>query len=91
MGIGYRFFTINTRDSEIGEERLNNFLCTVTVVSVRREFVADGGNSFWSVSVEYMESAKNDGEGKRKSVKSRVDYKKILSPDDFTLFAKLRD
>ncbi len=90
MSLGYRFFTITIRDTESCEEQLNSFLRSVSVVVVRKEFVADGRDSFWSVCVEYMDSLKT-GRKTVSSAKSRVDYKEVLPPEDFTLYAKLRD
>ncbi len=72
---------------------MNSFLRSHRVLTLHREFVAQGDNSFWALAVEYMESAvppapaAGDGHGGRQ----RVDYKEVLSPADFTLFARLRD
>jgi superfamily II DNA helicase RecQ len=53
---------------------------------VQREFVDHGENSFWALAVEYMPVG--GGDAKKRS---RVDYKEVLSPDDFLVFAKLRE
>ncbi len=89
------FFQVPVRgDSELQEE-FNRFLRSHRVLTIQREFVADGGNSFWALAVEYLDgvgtSGKNEASGGSGSRKARVDYKEILSPEDFAVFAKLRD
>ena len=75
------------------QEDLNRFLRSHRVLTVHREFVAQGDNSFWALAVEYLEgaAASSAGSGDGRSGKQRVDYKEVLSPEDFALFAKLRD
>lgn len=82
----YRFYRIGLED-EAAEVELNRFLRSVRILQVQKEFVPLGTQSFWSLCVEYIESsavrAKNAG--------PKVDYKEVLSPEDFELFAKLRE
>lgn len=91
MAIQYKFFMIMVQDSTELEEEFNQFLRTVSVIDVKREFVENGINSFWSIVVEY--NLKNSGIiGDRSgSKKNRVDYKELLSEEDFAVFVKLRD
>jgi superfamily II DNA helicase RecQ len=69
------------------EAELNRFLRSVRVLQVQKEFVNLGAQSFWSFCVEYIESSSV----KAKNAKSKVDYKEVLSPEDFELFSSLRD
>ena len=69
------------------EAELNKFLRSVRVLQVQKEFVNLGTNSFWNFCVEYIESSSV----RAKSARSKVDYKEVLSPEDFDLFSKLRD
>jgi len=87
------FHSIPARGDSGAQEELNSFLRSHRVLTVRREFVAQGDNSYWALAVEYMESAVPLAQGSenRRGGKQRVDYKEVLSPADFTLFAKLRD
>lgn len=74
------------------QEELNSFLRSHRVLTVHREFVAQGDNSFWALAVEWLEGSRPTQEGaQRGGGKERVDYKEMLSPNDFALFAKLRD
>ncbi|UCG59680.1 MAG: HRDC domain-containing protein [Phycisphaerales bacterium] len=50
-----------------------------------------GSNSFWTFCVDYLEhgsGGRDNGAGRRRG---KVDYKEILEPDEFALFARLRD
>jgi len=59
---------------------------------VHREFVADRGNSFWSIVVEYLAgTAESRSQSSGRPGKKRVYYKEVLSPEDFSVFASLRE
>lgn len=85
------FFAIPARGDNGLQESLNAFLRSHRVLTVHREFVGQGDNSFWALAVEYMEGTAQSSQGSARSGKQRVDYKEVLSPADFALFAKLRD
>ena len=38
------------------EAEMNAFLCSHRVLAVKKEFVPDGENSFWTFCVEYRDS-----------------------------------
>jgi superfamily II DNA helicase RecQ len=88
----YRFFRIPIQDPAAETEALNRFLSERRIVSVDREFVADGQNSFWTLSVAYVEgsAAAEAGEGSRAGRKPKVDYREVLDERDFATFAALR-
>ncbi|MEI6150265.1 MAG: HRDC domain-containing protein [bacterium] len=88
------FFAIPARGDAGRQEDLNGFLRSHRVLAVHREFVGQGENSFWALSVEYLEGPAPSGPGTgdgRGGKPPKVDYKEVLSPADFALFAKLRD
>ena len=89
--VPYRFFVIPVRTSAGAEEELNRFLRCHRVLSVDRRWVDEGSESFWSFCVDYLETGQdgraNRGRGKRAG---RVDYREVLSPEQFALFVKLR-
>jgi len=86
------FFAIPARGDSGLQESLNAFLRSHRVLTVHREFVGQGDNAFWALAVEYLEGAPPTGtSGSSRSSKPRVDYKEVLSPDDFAMFAKLRE
>ena len=60
---------------------------THRVITVERQFVADGANSLWSVCVSYVDGEERPRADKRQR---RVDYREVLPPNEFAVFAKLR-
>lgn len=93
MTVQYNQFRIPVTGGDSQLQEMNKFLRTIQLFSVHRNFVENGENSFTLFTIEYSDSAKRTsipGTGEKKE-KARVDYKKILSPKDFTLFACLRD
>lgn len=85
----YRFFAIPAVDACEQTEELNQFLRGHRVLQVQREFVADGANSLWCLCVEYLET-KGTASRQRGRRRERVDYRKVLPPDEFRTFARLR-
>ena len=85
----YRFFSIPVNDSTGPEAVLNAFLRSHRILAVHRQFVVDGGNSFWQFAVEYLDGTQAPKEPREG--KSRVDYQEILSEEEFNRFKKLRE
>ena len=85
----FKLFSIPASGAPEAEEELNQFLRSQRAVSVQRELVQTGAGAFWSFCVEYLlgpaPAGQKDG-GRR-----RIDYKEVLSEEDFGLFAQLRD
>ncbi len=92
MSLQYKFFMINTKDPQEAEDELNRFLRSVKAVNVKSKLVTQGNNSYWNLSVEYNHDSSGIAGNTNVPVKkSKVDYREILSDDDFEIFAKLRD
>ena len=92
MSIQFKFFIISTRHSRDEVDSLNRFLRRSRVLNIHREFVNNGDNSYWSLAVEYLSGEDRTGaQTLGRSGKNRVDYKEVLSPEDFAVFAKLRE
>ena len=83
----YRLFYLPTLNPDDAVQALNQFLQSARVISVERQFVAAGANSFWSVCV-CVASTTQVMPGKRQG--ARVDYRELLSPEDFAVYARLR-
>ena len=80
------FFSIPAMGGDSAD--LNHHLATVRVLSVDRQFVANGAESFWAVCVlSHLDNQRPPLQGK----KSSIDYKEVLSPEDFAIFASLRE
>lgn len=85
----YRFFQIPACGDEFLEGEFNAFLESKPVVDVRQEFVEAESGAQWCFSVRWRDGAvAKDGP---KRAKALVDYKEILSPEDFVTFSRLRD
>lgn len=78
-----------TNDDEHAE--MNSFLSGHRIVSVRKEFVADGQNSYWSFCVDYFASTTGKPDAAAPAAKkTQIDYRESLTPEDFLVFATLR-
>jgi len=85
----FAFFTVPVRDSSTAAEDLNRFIASHRIVSVDRRWVDVGLDSFWSICVDYLDGSQP--KGSTPQLRGKVDYKEILKPEEFALFAKLRD
>ena len=81
----YKTFMLPASGSEQTEENLNVFLRTHRIVSVRTEFVT-GETPAWCVLVEYVQQSES-----LTKTSGKIDYMKILTPEEFALFSKLRE
>ena len=86
----YKFYHILALAPEKTEAALNQFCAQHHVLKTEREFVADGGNSFWSICAMYSDNSVAPFTGKE-GRKNRVDYKEVLSEADFVIYSALRD
>lgn len=86
-----KFFEIPTYASCEAEDELNAFLCSHRVVSTERKFVDVGRNSYWAICVDYIANSTNATSSRLNLGRNRIDYKSILSAEEFTVYLKLRD
>ena len=83
----YKFMTVSVLDSGEDEARLNAFLSSCRVASVERQFMVRDSSAFWCFAIQYID----DPAGGKGPVKPAVDYKEVLSPDEFDRYARLRE
>ena len=57
MSIQFKLFTLSAFEVTQDESSLNLFLRQHRVLKVHREFVQDQQNAYWSLLVEYLDSA----------------------------------
>jgi superfamily II DNA helicase RecQ len=87
-----RFFVIPVHNPSEAEAELNRFLASHRVVAVERHLIADGPRSVWAVCVEVTGSAPAAAKGSAgRATGERIDYREVLPPADFAVFAKLRE
>ncbi len=83
------FFAIPALDPGDAQAELDGFMGSHRVVGVDRQLVQDGPGSFWAVCVTVTDGAsKKPGGG---TARKRIDYKEVLTPEQFAVFARLRD
>lgn len=82
-----KIFNIPVLDSDRALECLNKFLGANKVVSIDKQFYQKDGNPYWTIFVVYIPSGVGSYTTDKKE---KVDYKTILSEDEFIRFAKLR-
>lgn len=84
----YKIIRVPVVDPESFEEELNKFLRSHRIVSIRTEFTSqdskDGVSAFCFL-IEYVDGSKSGG-----NKPNRIDYREVLSDEEFARFAKLR-
>jgi superfamily II DNA helicase RecQ len=82
----FNFFSIPANNPEDAQRELNAFLNGHKIVTVEKNFVQDGMQSYWAICVSYLDHEK------RTTVpgKNKVDYREVLDDKDFAVFVKLR-
>lgn len=89
--MGYAFFSIPVRDDGRSAALLNEFLKSHRVLHVDRQWIANGENSCWNFCVDYWDPQDASSASRSGRTKERVDYKEVLPPNEFAIFAALRD
>ncbi len=89
----FKSFVVPLFGNDSDEDEFNLFLRQHRVISVNRDLIEHNGSRCWIFLVEYLNSDSDSSvdsfsDSKKKG---RVDYKKILNPDDFDIFSKLRE
>ena len=86
-----KLFILPVKNLAPPKAEMNAFLRSHRVLAVKKEFVADGENSFWTFCVEYLESAPGATAASGLSGRPKVDYKEVLKPEEFEVFSRLRE
>lgn len=84
----FKLFSISASGDSEAEAELNLFLRSHRAVSVEKELVNNGHTAYWCFCIEYLLGSIPEGKG---GGRSRVDYREILSADDFAVFVRLRE
>jgi superfamily II DNA helicase RecQ len=88
MKLQYTPFLLPLWPDSTEQEALNRFIRAHRIIQTRKELVSVESQPYWAILVEYLDTPqKESGE----TGKSKVDYKEVLSPEDFALFSKLRE
>lgn len=91
--MAFAFFKLPCAAEGAQTEALNAFFRSHSVLSVHKEWVSNGDSSFWAFCLQYQEQPlSNNGEGHtgKPGSGSKVDYKQVLTEEQFQVFARLR-
>ena len=83
----YKIITIPVVSPEEKNRELNSFLSTHKIIQVEKATIQDSGHAFWTFSIEYIESEKYP----KQQVKTKIDYREVLSAEDFAVYSRLRE
>jgi superfamily II DNA helicase RecQ len=88
----FRIFLIPVLYSDEATEKLNAFIAGHRVAHIERKWIDQGTQSAYVFCVEYvLASPTRDGHPRTQLSRNRIDYKTILTPDEFTNFSLLRE
>ncbi len=85
-----KLFVLPIKNLAEAEVEMNTFLRGHRGLAVKKEFVPDGENSFWTFCVEYLDAA-TTGSAPLGGRPPKVDYKEVLKPEEFEVFSRLRE
>ncbi|MBN2308520.1 MAG: HRDC domain-containing protein [Candidatus Hydrogenedentes bacterium] len=85
----FAFFSIPVDGGASIAQELNAFLRAHRVVSVQKELTQRDTSPCWRLCIEYLEGPASPRDGERRG--PRVDYKEVLSEEDFAVFVRLRE
>ncbi len=88
--MAYQLFTFPLSAGVSDMEPFNRFLKEHRVIQVERHLVEAGSQPVWTFCVEYLETSDPVPSSPGRS-KEGVDYKALLPPADFAVFARLRE
>jgi hypothetical protein len=88
MKLQYAPFLLPVWADNPEQEALNRFIRGRRVIQTKKELITLEGQPHWAILVEYIEG---QNPGPQEPVKNKVDYREILSAEDFAIFSKLRD
>ena len=87
----HKFFAIPARNPAAAEEELNAFCASHRVTFIDKQLVADGANSFWSISVTWLDGEAAPSVLNNSHNKPAIDYKQVLNEVDFSFYLELRN
>lgn len=88
----FEFIQIPANGQGNAKEELNKLLRGGRIASVRKEFVANGEDSFWAFCIEFLDGSSGVmDKGRSATSGPKIDYKELLNEADFAIFARLRD
>lgn len=95
MSSELHFFSIPALDSRPAQNELNRFLAQHRVLTVEKQWLAAGIDSHWALCIGVDTGAGPLPDalkitGSKAARPAKVDYREVLVPEDFAVFAALR-
>lgn len=87
----FDFIQIPANGQGSAKEELNKLLRGGRIAFDKKEFVANGENSFWAFCIEFLDGSLGMADRGRGATGPKTDYKEVLSAEDFPVFSKPRD
>lgn len=88
----FRFYLIPVLYADEATAELNAFIANHRVAHIDRKWIDQGTQSAWAFCIEYvLASPAPVGNPRSQLSRNRIDYKSILSADEFTIFSLLRE
>jgi len=86
-----QFFTVSAKFPEESQQLINTFCAHHRVLTIEKQFVDMGAESYWSVCISYVVGSAADTLKSAGNKRERIDYKEVLGESDFACYAQLRD
>lgn len=85
------FFTIPAKFPQEIQQALNSFCAQHRVLTIDKQFVNLGNESYWSICITALESNSQDSIKNTANKREVIDYKETLGERDFTVYVQLRN
>ncbi|MDR1165542.1 MAG: HRDC domain-containing protein [Deltaproteobacteria bacterium] len=89
LALQFKFFCIPVGYETDHEDELNHFLRKVRVLNISRDLISQNDKNYWAITIEH--TTEKDAEWTKYDYKRKIDYKEILTPENFKIYSKLRD
>lgn len=91
QNVQYAFFRVSTSQPSVSSDDLNQFINSHRVTHVEKHFHAEGGEGYWSFCLQWQSRTTGTTESTFAKDASKVDYKTVLSTEQFAVFSTLRE
>lgn len=86
-----KIFDLSAQGSEEEQDKFNKFIRSQKVVDIDRQFYLSSDNiGHWSVFVTYIPNIQQSLQSNSNERREKIDYKELLSEEEFDKFVKLR-
>ncbi|MCG2760864.1 MAG: HRDC domain-containing protein [Candidatus Delongbacteria bacterium] len=84
-----KIFTVPAFDPDDDVDEMNKFISSHRVIEVLKEFNHAESGGYWTFCIEYLQSGIKYTSKNNKP--NKIDYKAVLSEEQFKVFSKLRE